>query len=241
MIKKQCNLLTLVRTTLLFLCSHRTRVYWKVFKLQFKRKYTYKVVYSVFNVTFHTVDLVFTTRFRRRVNLWQYRQMKWNLFDKKWINKTRENYLILLHLYDWKHVRLTAFKNTCLQKKRVRGSASLIRTNSHTCVSTCCIHDSSRSLYLKRQHHGTRFGQTGVCGHGNAQVRGEEKNLRLHQEKGLRCHQKPPPQQGNWWCDLGSLASIVNKLADAFEDCRNFYRRHGTVCVSWNEFCVDAV
>lgn len=28
------------------------------------------------------------------------------------------------------------------------------------------------------------------------------------------------------------LACCVNKLADAFEDCRNFYRCHKTTCVS---------
>lgn len=34
------------------------------------------------------------------------------------------------------------------------------------------------------------------------------------------------------------LACSINKLADAFEDCRNFYRCHGTACVSVKEFCV---
>lgn len=38
------------------------------------------------------------------------------------------------------------------------------------------------------------------------------------------------------------LACCVNKLADAFEDCGNFYRCHGTACVSvqevlWSSWC----
>lgn len=110
--------------------------------------------------------------------------------------------------------------------------------DGHTCVSTCCIHDSSRSLYLKRQHHGTRFGQTGIRGHRDAQVRGEKENLRLYKEKGLRCHQKPPPQQGNRWHNCAFLTCSVKKLADAFEDCRNFYRCHGTMCFSEGVLCL---
>lgn len=45
--------------------------------------------------------------------------MKWNLFDKKWINKPRENYLILFDLYDSTQARLAAFEKTCVCKRSV--------------------------------------------------------------------------------------------------------------------------
>lgn len=85
--------------------------------------------------------------------------------------------------------------------------------DGHTCLSTCCIHDSLRSLYLKRQHHEARFGQTGICGHRDAQVRGEQENLCLHQEKGLRCHQKPSPQQGNRWHDCAFFSLLCKQAS----------------------------
>lgn len=53
-------------------------------------------------------------------------------------------------------------------------------------------------LYLKRQQHGTRACQTRVSGNGDAQIRRQGEDVRLHQEEGLRCHQKPPPQQGGY-------------------------------------------
>lgn len=35
-----------------------------------------------------------------------------------------------------------------------------------------------------------------------------------------------------WWHDCATLAWSVCKFGDAFEDCRNFDRRHGTVCLN---------
>lgn len=83
-----------------------------------------------------------------------------------------------------------------------------------TCASTCWVHDSSPSLYLKRQQHGTRSGQAWVCGQGDAQVRAQGENLRLHQEEGLRCHQKPPPQQGERACQLRQFGFVAVSRLD---------------------------
>lgn len=83
-----------------------------------------------------------------------------------------------------------------LNRVRPQGQSTAELFGGSTCASTCWVHDTSPPLYLKRQQHGTRSGQAGVGERWDAQVGRKGENLRLYQEEGLRCHQKPAPQQG---------------------------------------------
>lgn len=82
---------------------------------------------------------------------------------------------------------------------------------------TCWVHNSWASLYLKRQQHGTRSGETGVGGNGDAQVRRQKENIRVHKEKGLRCYPKPPFEQGKFVTCLSEFfPSVFVSLSTRF-------------------------